>query len=120
MTNELNERMEAVAILLGLDEEEKQELREGGWNDNIIEYYNEEYEVLTDEEADDRWEEELNNYIDECIRPELPEFLGNYFDEEAWKRDARFDGRGHSISRYDGCENEIKVNDTYYYIYRQN
>ena len=44
----------------------------------------------------------------------------NYFDEEAWKSDARMDGRGHIISRYDGCENEEKVNGTWYYIFRQN
>ena len=115
-----NERLEAVAILLGLDEEDREDLRISSYDENIIEYYNEEYEVLTDDEADARWEDELNNYIDECILPELPDFAARYFDDEAWKRDARFDGRGHSISRYDGCENEIKVNDTYYYIYRQN
>ena len=120
MTNELTEKMEAVAILLGLDEEEKQELRESSYDENIIEYYNEEYEVLTDSEADDRWDDELNNYIDECILPELPDHLQNYFDEEEWKRDARFDGRGHAISRYDGREEEIKINGTWYFIYRQN
>ena len=88
--------------------------------DNTYSYYSEEYEVLTDSEADDRQEEELDNYIEECILPEIPEAYQNYFDEEAWKRDARMDGRGHTISRYDGCENEEKVNDTWYYIYRQN
>ena len=76
--------------------------------------------MLTDDEADDRWEEELQMYIDECIIPELPDFAARYFDEEAWKRDARFDGRGHSIARYDGCENEEEVNGTWYFIYRQN
>ena len=59
-------------------------------------------------------------YIEECILPELPENMQNYFDEEAWKRDARIDGRGHAISRYDGNEEEVKINDTYYYNYRQN
>ena len=87
----------------------------------IYRYYGEEYEVLTDSEADDRMEEELDNYIEECIYPEIKdETLRNYFDEEAWKSDARIDGRGHIISRYDGCENEEKVNGTWYYIYRQN
>ena len=82
-------------------------------------YYGEEYDVLTDEEANDRWDEELQNYIDKIILPEIPEPYKNYFDDEAWKRDAQYDGRGHSISRYDGCEYEEKVNDTWYYIYRQ-
>lgn len=117
---ELTEKMEAVAELLGLDDEEKENLKESAYDENIIEYYNEEYEVLTDDEADDRWEQELDNYIDECIRPELPDFVSNYFDEDAWKRDARFDGRGHAISSYDGNEEEVEINGTYYYIYRQN
>lgn len=103
-------------------EELKEELNniKEGYTDNIFEYYNEEYEVLTDNEADERWEEELQNYTDECIIPELSDFATRYFNKEAWKRDARFDGRGHSISRYDGCEHEEKVNDTWFYIYRQN
>ena len=89
--------------------------------DNTYTYYSEEYDVLTDSEADDRMEEELDNYIEECIYPQITdEYLRNYFDEDAWKSDARMDGRGHIISRYDGCENEEKVNDTWYYIFRQN
>ena len=86
--------------------------------DNRFSYYNEEYLVLTDSEADDMEDQQLDNYIDECIMPEIPEHLQNYFDDEAWKRDARMDGRGHIISTYDGCEYEEKVNDTWYYIYR--
>ena len=30
------------------------------------------------------------------------------------------DGRGHFMSSYDGCENEETINGTTYYIYRQN
>ena len=83
-------------------------------------YYSQEYDVMTDEEADDRWEEELDNYIDECVMPEIPSHLQNYFDEDKWKDDAKYDGRGHAISRYDGEEYEEDVNGTTYYIYRQN
>lgn len=144
--NEYDEKIIALAQHLGLNlevnfdaedyetdeekakaiEEAKEELRQelnviiDGYADNIFDYYGEEYEVLTDDEADDRWEEELDNYLEECVYPELPDNMVNYFDDEAWKRDARFDGRGHSIARYDGCENEEKVNGTWYYIYRQN
>lgn len=102
-----------------------------GNNFTEVEPYNEDdysndYLVLTDEEADEKWDEELDNYIEECIKPEIDKIevgnLSSYikFDEEAWKRDARFDGRGHAISRYDGNENEETVNGTTYYIYRQN
>ena len=79
-----------------------------------------EYLVYTDAEADDAWDESLDQYIDDCIIPELPEFAARYFDVEAWKRDARYDGRGHSLSGYDGEENEIQVDGTWFYIYRTN
>ena len=68
-----------------------------------------EYAIGTDSECDDAWEESLDNYIDECIIPELPESMVNYFDDESWKRDAKYDGRGHSLSSYDG--NEIELDD---------
>ena len=86
--------------------------------DNVFNYYNEEYLVLTDSEADDMEDERLDNYIEECIMPEIPEHLQNYFDDDAWKSDARCDGRGHIISTYDGCEYAETVNGTTYYIYR--
>jgi hypothetical protein len=75
-----------------------------------------EYLVVTDEEANELWEESLQNYLDECIYPELPQNMVNYFDDEKWKRDAKFDGRGHSLSHYDGHENESGE----YFIYRIN
>ena len=83
---------------------------------NNFRYYNAEYLVLTDSEADEEEDERLDNFIDECL--EIPDNIRPYFDEEKWKRDARMDGRGHIISSYDGCEYEEKVNDTWYYIYR--
>jgi len=89
--------------------------------------YNNDYLVLTDSEADDKWEESLDSYIEECITPELDKLdtLGNLsayikFDEEMWKRDARMDGRGHSLASYDGEENEETVNGETFYIYRIN
>lgn len=99
--------------------------------------YTIDYMVLTDSEADEKWDESLDNYIEECITPEidkLSEGAGNLsyyitFDEERWKRDARMDGRGHSLSSYDGDENVETVNapcedtcedSTTFYIYRTN
>lgn len=84
--------------------------------------YDNDYLVLTDAEADDLWDEELDNYIEECILPDLPEYLKKYFNEEAWKSDAKYDGRGHGISHYDGKEYEEHVEyfDKIFYIYRQN
>jgi len=101
-----NLRLNALALHLGVDVEE---LNVSAYDDNVIEYGSEEYLVVTDEEADELWEQDLDNYLEECIYPELPKHLRNYFDDEKWKRDARFDGRAHSLSRYDGNEDEITV-----------
>jgi len=66
-----------------------------------------EYAIGTEADADDAWEQSLDSYLDEVIYPELPESMVNYFDDEVWKRDARYDGRGHSLSSYDGNELDI-------------
>ena len=77
------------------------------------------YLVVTDSEADQLWDEDLENYIDDCILPEVPESARNYFDRDKWKSDTQVDGRGHSLGRYDGCENEEEVDSITYYIYRE-
>lgn len=66
-----------------------------------------EFAIGTEEEADEAWDQSLDSYLEECVYPELPESMVNYFDDEAWKRDARYDGRGHSLSSYDGEELSI-------------
>lgn len=92
---------------------------------------NGEYLVVTDEEADELWDEELEQYIDDCIIPEVPEPYQGYFDREGWKEAARVDGRGHNLSRYDGTEVEVTIYDgeeyegsgipeEIYFIYRTN
>lgn len=94
----------------------------------VGDFDNDDYMILTDEEADEKWEESLDSYIEECITPEidkLGEGMGNLsyyikFDEEMWKRDARMDGRGHSLSTYDGHENEETIDGETFYIYRLN
>jgi len=96
-------------------------LEENGTEVHVDEYdENGDWKVYTDDEADDAWEESLDNYLDECVLPDLPGTLQNYFDRNAWKSDARMDGRGHSLSGYDGHECEQVVNNTTYYLYRQN
>jgi hypothetical protein len=87
----------------------------------IFEHGRAEYAVGTDSEADDAWDAFLESYIDECLIPEIKdETLKQYFDTEAWKRDARMDGRGHSLSSYDGNEDEISADDETFYLYRIN
>lgn len=79
-----------------------------------------EYLVLTDSEADER--------ADSYYRDSIQEFLGlgndewgrvsKYFDEDAFVNDCMLDGRGNTLSCYDGCEEEVDVLGTTYYIYR--
>jgi hypothetical protein len=78
-----------------------------------------EYLVVTDEEADELWDQDLDHYLEECVLHELPEAAQMYFDREKWKRDARMDGRGHSLNRYDGNEESEDIGGVTYYIYRQ-
>ena len=95
--------------------------RESYWTDDG------EYLVVTDDEADELWEQDLDSYLDECVMPEVEENMRRYFDREAWKSDARQDGRAHSLGRYDGNEYEIRLEEldpdhyeTEFYIYRVN
>lgn len=79
--------------------------------------------VLTDDEADNRWDEELDSYLEDCVYPDLPDNLKYYFDDEKWKNDARMDGRGHAIARYDDEENEYQIEfddgtECWIFIYR--
>ena len=68
-----------------------------------------EYAVGTDEEADEAWDQALDSYLDDCgVLDSMPENLRQYFDREAWKRDARFDGRGHALASYDGSEIDLE------------
>jgi hypothetical protein len=76
------------------------------------------YMILNDDEANEKEKQSLDSYLEECIYPGLSGNLADYFDEEAWKRDARMDGRGSSINSYDGAEHEVNVDGTWYYIYR--
>jgi len=82
--------------------------------------YPDEYFVLTDDEAEQEWDERLNSFLDECVLHEMPDYLQSYFDIGAWKRDAQIDGRGHTISSYDGCEYDVEVDGETLYIYRMN
>ena len=111
----MDDKIKALAQFLEIDPED---ITEDKWGDYEAE--NGDYKVLTDSEADAAWDEALESYIDDIILPEMPETFRYYFDNEAWKRDARIDGRGHSLNYYDGSEEYEEVNGEDYYIYRTN
>jgi hypothetical protein len=66
-----------------------------------------EWLILNDEDADKLWEEQLRNICEEVYLPDLPEAVRPYFDIEKWIEDAKADGRGHTLSGYDGQEIEL-------------
>ena len=113
----------ALAKHLECEPDELSEERHDHYDMPIFSIGSQEYSVGTDDEADSAWDQELDNYIDECIEPELEKVaVGNLaqyikFDSEMWKRDARRDGRGHALNRYDGEEIELEGN---LYAYRLN
>lgn len=109
-------KIQALAAHFSVSEEEISESHD----EYTVESEPGEYRVLTSDEADEAWEESLESYIDECILPECPEPVRSYFDREAWKHDAKHDGRGHCLSSYDGEEHEVKIDGEWYYIYRVN
>lgn len=120
LSNLKDEKIIALGKHLDLTPTEANEdIEQSSYDDCIYSYSGTEYLVCTDEEADERWDEELEYYIDECIICELPKAYKDYFDRESWKSDAKCDGRGYSLGRYDGIEHEEIVNNTYYYIYKQ-
>jgi hypothetical protein len=82
--------------------------------DKTIKVAGMEFLVLTDDEAD----EALDDYLEQLLDDEgcVPGGNGPYFNREAWKRDAAIDGRGHSLSGYDGDEHECGN----YFLYRTN
>jgi len=114
------EKIVALALHLEIDFEDAQNILVPSYDNCLLEYGSQEYLVCTDSEADEKWDAELENYIDECILPEIPNAYRNYFDNDAWKSDAMHDGRGHALNRYNGSEDEQTVNGTTFYIYRQN
>ena len=47
--------------------------------------------------------------------------VSDFIDEDSFVEDVvSSDGRGHTLSSYDGDENEIVYQDDWYYIYRTN
>jgi hypothetical protein len=124
-----------IVYCIGEEEEKREEWQEviGEYSDfysyclhecqTLEDWYSDnedDYKVLTDDEANEEWDCYLDSYIDDCILHELPKEYRYYFDSEKWKDDAKHDGRGHSLSSYDGEEHEYKIEDEWLYVYRIN
>lgn len=92
---------------------------------DYFKYGKEEYLVYTDEEADSAAYDSVYSIWEDCylsknIKEQLG-FLYNYIDLEMATIDAiELNGRGHTLASYDGEENEVILDNIYYYIYRTN
>jgi hypothetical protein len=136
-----NSKIESLARFLEVETEEISQ----GYSENIFEYGNQEYLILTEEEADNAVKEnieesvwafnanfildhtniEWNSRIEKSLKrmqEELSEDANDLLkamitDFDEFVEDAiSADGRGHFLAGYDGEENEQDE----YYIYRNN
>lgn len=83
---------------------------------SLYRYRDQEFLILTDEEADVAAEDPMNQWIEEQVFSQIPDDFRHYchFDDEGWKEEAYIDGRGHYLASYDGWEREQGS----YFIYR--
>ena len=80
----------------------------------------EEYFVLTDDEADERAEQWAWELAEDATS-QIPEHLERYFNQELYVSDYLQDGRGLILNSYNGSEDSITLdNGSVYYIYRRN
>ena len=78
-----------------------------------------EYKVLTDDEANDAFKQYAQNYYDDIIEPEIPEYLRYYFNEDLWISDyINETDRGDELS-INGSEYAYKLLGQTFYIYEQ-
>jgi len=120
LTSELRKKA-LIQYLKITDKDDQEDIKE--LYDNCFETCVGEFLVLNDREADELFEDQIENYIDECILHELPEPYRYYFDNEKFIRDVRLsDGRGPTLAGYDGAEQETRLDEIedWVFIYRVN
>ena len=90
-------------------------------------------DIETDDDYYEYTEEAKENYVESRIQEVkddplnwlrdfgMEEQMDNFMDKDGFIEDViSSDGRGHTISNYDGEEGEVVYNNDYYYIYRMN
>lgn len=120
-----DDRIIALMNHLGITPQEAlDDIKESTYGYNIYEYGSQEYQILTDDEADKEEYEAVESLIEDCYLSELRHINKDhpaldYIDVDKWIEDW-LGNRGNNLSSYDGEENEEKVNSETYYIYRKN
>jgi len=119
----VREKLDMLFEHVTLPKEERLELEEHFYNEehlDEVETSEGDYRVLTDGETLEEWEDQIDQYIDDCVLCELPEAYRCYFDSEKFMKDCSYDGYGHTLSPYDGSEEESTINGNLYYLFRTN
>ena len=137
MTDKAEEKVDDIDGDIGDLQEELEELETEDGEQEILDRI-EELEADKDEitEDDDNWEytEAAKDEYVEGRKTEarddpftflrdwgMEDRVADFIDEDGFVNDViSSDGRGHTLSSYDGNENEIVFNDEWYYIYRTN
>lgn len=101
--------------------------------DRITELENHKEEITDDDDSWEYTEEAKDDYVEKRksnVRDNPMDFLrdfgiedrvSDFIDEDGFIDDVvSSDGRGHTLSGYDGVEHEIVYGDEWYYIYRTN
>lgn len=90
--------------------------------DNTVYIGNDEYIILTDEEADEEVKRCILDYLYETLASEKLKDLFEFIDHDKYVEYMMNNSgsRGQHISFYDGNEISVLFNDTWYNIYRLN
>jgi len=113
--------------------EEAEDWEEEEIQDRITELEERKEEISEDEDNWEYTQEAKDRYVEsrmDEVRADPMDALRNFgmedriadfIDEDAFIEDViSTDGRGHTLSSYDGEEGEVSFNDEWYYIYRTN
>ena len=137
LTNEAEERIDDIDGDIGELQEELGELENEDEVQEILDRI-EELEAYKEEisEDDDSWEyteeakdayvesrmdEVRDDPMDALINFGMEDRVADFIDEDDFIEDViSSDGRGHTLSSYDGEEGEVIYKDEWYYIYRTN
>ena len=86
-------------------------------DDDSYEYTEEAKENYVERRMDEVKDDPMNALRDFGMEDRVTDFI----DEDGFIEDViSTDGRGHTLSSYDGHENEVIYRDEWYYIYRTN
>ena len=87
---------------------------------SVIEQGNAEYAVISDDNVEIAFDNAIDDYVDEFVLPKIPAAYSRYFDLEAFTKDCHHDGLGHTLSSYDGGDNEVTIDGKLWHVFRLN